>query len=255
MRFKRIAKASVVFCIAAILGIAACGCDDLGAYEDTDEYYSSFGDIALISGTATDKTDKKEYSVEEYFYNKESRDHFLEGENGAYGGVEHGDYVYMAIPFESDIQMDSIALFLQSEEDVTVYISVFVAEDIPSNWKAISDLQPIGGASGGVIDDSIFDDPRPDTRIGEVKVGLKKGKWGSFVLDDLTVNGAAQESIQIKDGQYVLLQIRNNSGVRKIDDTKQIYVDTVTGDELTEARITMTNLLIRALEMPSAQDT
>ena len=256
MTFKCIVKASVALCMAAILVIAACGCEDLGAYENTEEYYSSFGDIVLIDGTTKNK---KEYSVEKYFYNKESREDFLRGEDGAYKGVEHSDYVYLAIPFESNIDMDTLALFIQSKNDVTVYISVFVSDKIPTNFKAIAELSTHSDSSGNSLGEqtgdetqnteTVYDDPDPETRIGEVTVHLKNGKWNSFVLDTFNINGQTQKSIQIKDGQYILLQIRNNSGVRVFNEEKQTYVDQLTGLELPKAEITMTNLLIRALDV------
>ena len=256
MTFKSIVKASVAFCMAAILVIAACGCEDLGAYESTEEYYSSFGEVVLIDGTTKNK---KEYSVEKYFYNKESREDFLRGEDGAYKGVEHGDYVYMAIPFESSIDMDTIALFIQSKNDVTVYISVFVSDKIPTNFKAIADNQVNSDSSGNDLTrqagdetqntETVYDDPNPETRIGDVVVHLKNGKWNSFVLDTFQINGQTQKSIQIKDGQYILLQIRNNSGVRVFNEEKQTCVDQLTGLELPVAEIAMTNLLIRALDV------
>ena len=255
MTFKSIVKASLALCIAAILVVAACGCEDLCAYENTEEYYSSFGDIVLIDGTAKNE---KEYSVEKYFYNKESREDFLRGEDGAYKGVEHSDYVYLAIPFESNIDMDTLALFIQSKNDVTVYISVFVSDKIPANFKAIAEILTHSDSSGNSLGEqtgdktqnteTVYDDPDPETRIGEVIVHLKNGKWNSFVLDTFNINGQTQKSIQIKDGQYILLQIRNNSGVRVFNEEKQTYVDHLTGLELPKAEITMTNLLIRALD-------
>ena len=261
MTFKSIVKASVALCMAAILVIAACGCEDLGAYENTEEYYSSFGDIVLIDGTTKNK---KEYSVEKYFYNKESREDFLRGEDGAYKGVEHSDYVYLAIPFESNINMDTLALFIQSKNDVTVYISVFVSDKIPTNFKAIADNQMNGDSSGNALGEQtgdetqntepVYDDPNPETRIGDVVVHLKNGKWNSFVLDVFKIGGKTQNSIQINDGQYILLQIRNNSGVRVFNEEKQAYVDALTGIELPSAEITMTNLLIRALDVKSGDE-
>lgn len=256
MTFKCIVKASVALCMAAILVIAACGCEDLGAYENTEEYYSSFGDVVLIDGTAKNK---KEYSVEKYFYNKESREDFLRGEDGAYKGVEHSDYVYLAIPFESNIDMDTLALYIQSKNDVTVYINVFVSDKIPLNWKSVADNQISQDGSGDPSDEQmggdslgeekVYDDPDPETRIGEIAVHLENGKWGSFVLDTFEINGETQKSIQINEGQYILLQFRNNSGVRIFDEEKQIYVDAQTGIELPRAEITVTNLLIRALDV------
>ena len=254
MTFKSIVKAMLVLCITAILAIAVCGCEDLGAYEDTAEYYNSFGDIVLISEASKEG---KKYSVEEYFYNKESREDFLVGEDGSFQGIQYGEYVYMAIPFESDINMDTIALYLQSQTETTVYISVFLSDEIPSNWKSLSDVtndQEGSGESQATeeteeTEEITYDDPDPESRIGEVTVHLNQGKWDSFVLDYFKVNGTTQSSIQINDGQYILLQFRNNSGVRVFDEDKQVYVDPITGLELPKAEITMTNLLIRALEI------
>ena len=155
--------------------------------------------------------------------------------------------------------MDTLALFIQSENDVTVYISVFVSDKIPTSFKAIADNQinidssgnTLGGESGDETQntEAVYDDPDQKTRIGDVTVHLKNGKWNSFVLDTFNINGQTQKSIQIKDGQYILLQIRNNSGVRDFKDGK--YVDQLTGIELPKAEITMTNLLIRALDVKS----
>ena len=261
MRFKSIFKAFVAICMAAIILIAACGCEDLGAYENTEEYYSSFGDIVLIDGTTKNRT---EYSVETYFYNKESREDFLRGEDGAYKGVEYAEYVYVAIPFESSIDMDTLALFIQSKADVTVYISVFISDKIPTNWKAVADnvinqdgskiVLAEGAENESQNTEKVYDDPEPETRIGEVAVHLKNGKWNSFVLDVFKIGGKTQNSIQINDGQYILLQIRNNSGVRVFNEEKQAYVDAITGIELPSAEITMTNLLIRALDVKNGDE-
>ena len=259
----------IAFCMTAILAVAFCGCDDLGEYSSTDEYYASFGDVVLISGTLGE-TDK--YSVEDYFYNKQSREEFLEGEDGAYDGVEHSDYVYMAIPFNSTIEMDTVALFMQSHSDVTVYINVYVTDIIPSKWMppmtgGVEQADATegntegntggnaggntGGNTGGDTDDSEeqYDDPAAETRVGEITVNLKKDVWNSFVLDSFNVGGVAQNSIRINEDQYLLIQIRNNSGVRIYDSEKNTFVDPQTGLELQKAEITMTNLLIRALEV------
>ena len=265
-------SALIVICITAILAIALCSCDDLGAFGDSEEYYGSFDDIVLIDGVSKES---KEYSVEEYFYNDESREDFLQGENGVYKGVTHGRYVYMAVPFESNIDMDTLALYFQSTDNVALYVNVFVTDTIPENWRSISDnvideedsaqTQESGseGDSGNASGDNTgdgseeptYDDPDPETRIGEIVIHLKKDNWDSFVLETFYVNGAVRESIQINDGQYILLQFRNNSGVRVFDEEKQVYVDPQTGMELAPANITMTNLLVRALSVYDENET
>ena len=253
MTFKKIVSTCISLLLVATLAVAMSGCEDLGAYEDTEEYYSAFGDIALISGSSKVK---KEYSVEDYFYNEDSREDFLMGDDGSYNGVEYSDYVYMAIPFESSINMDTFALYLQSQQDVTVYINVFVTDEIPDAWKAIEDNVINSGESGEETEneEKVYDDPNYETRIGEITVHLGNGKWNSFVLDTFRVNGTTQKSIEIKEGQYILLQIRNNSGVRVFDEDKRAFVDPQTGLELPKAYITVTNLLIRALNIKNESE-
>ena len=262
MTCNQIVKSCIAFCLTAVLLIAVSGCEDLGAYEDTTEYYNSFGDIVLINATSKSKN---EYSVEDYFYNEDAREDFLEGDDGAYNGVEYGDYVYMAIPLESDIEMDTLALYLCSKSTATVYINVFVTDKIPSQWKSIEDNEikkdntnegtELPSDSETDKEEKNYDDPALETRVGEVAVHLKNEKWGSFVLDTFNVLGTTQKSIQIKDGQYILLQFRNNSGVRIFNEEKQIYVDPQTGLDLQKAEFTMTNLLIRALEISDSNET
>lgn len=237
MTSKPLVKVCIVFCITAILWVAVCGCDDLGAYSDVTDYYSSFGEIVLI-----DDESEEGYLIEEKFYNEQSRENFLNEEDR----VPSSEYVYMAIPFKRDIEMDSVALYLESKEDVTVYINVYVSDDIPDNWLSLKEFEENRGSTGSASDDKPkYDDPHPDQRIGEVTVNLKKESWGSFVLDTFRVGQQTQNSIQIKDGQYLLLQFRNNSGVRELKEGK--VVDPQTGLEIPKAKITMTNLLIRAL--------
>ena len=264
MTFKHKIKACFAFCIMAILVIAMCGCDDLGAYESTDEYYASFGDIVFLGGAAKDGI---EYPVEDYFYNEDSREDFLTGDDGEYSGVPHSDYVYVAIPVQTDLKMDSLAMYLQAKSNVALYINFYVVDKLPKNWKTIDDAvggEAVSPASAEAYEYKLneatampladegeaetFDDPKPETRIGEINVYLKEGEWNSFTLDNFRVNGLFEKTIQIKKNQYILLQIRNNSGVREFDAQTGLFVDPQSGFPLDKAEITMTNLLLRAVE-------
>ena len=242
MTFKKIVSTCLALCIMATLAVAMSGCEDLGAFDNTNEYYSSFGNIVLISGTTKEE---KEYSVDKYFYNEDSREDFLKGEDR----VAYSDYMYMAIPFNSNIDMDTLALYLQSQNDVTVYINAYVINK--SEWDAIRDNDDDSEESTGDSENNekVYDDP--DTKIGEVAVHLKNGKWYSFALDVFNTSVGSQKSIQIKSGQYVLLQFKNNC----VDENKQAYVDPDTSLELPKAEITMTNLLIRALDVKEGNET
>ena len=332
MTFKKNVITCVALCITAILVIALCGCEDLGAYEDTTEYYGAFGDVVMIDGASKNI---ESYLVEEYFYNEESRENFLVDDDGVYNGIEHGKYVYMAIPFEKEVEIDSFALFMQSQEDISVYINFYVVDDLPSNWRLIGDTQTGGTQTGGTQtggtqtggtqtgdaqtgdaqtggtqtggtqtgdaqtggtqtgdaqtggtqtgdaqtgdaqtggnqtngetsgdgsgnnaenEKPSYDDPTPEDRVGEIVIHLKKEEWNSFVLEYFAVDGSQRESIKIKETQYLLLQIRNNSGVRIFDNENKVFVDPQTGLVLEEANITATNLLIRALDIKDGNE-
>ena len=242
MTFKKIGRTCLALCIMATLAVAMSGCDDLGAFEDTNEYYSSFGDIVLISGTTKEEN---EYSVDKYFYNKDSREDFLKGKDR----VAYSDYVYMAIPFNSNIDMDTLALYLQSQNDVTVYINAYVISK--SEWDAIRDSDDDSEESAGDSENNETVCDNLGTKIGEARVHLNNEKWNSFALDVFQTNAGSQKSMKINSGQYVLLQFKNNC----VDENKQAYVDPDTGLELTKAQITMTNLLIRALDVKEGNET
>ena len=249
---KSIFKAFLAICITAILWVALCGCDDLGVYEDTEEYWNSFGEVSLVSGTPK-KIDG--FSVKDHFYNESSREDFLVGEDGKYKGADHSDYSYMVVPFESSINMDSFALYLQSQTDVPLYVDLYVVNY--ADWEDAMDILEAQGKSDGSSDTGADgsvegDNPISITKIGAVSLVMKKDKWSSFVLDFFDVNKTSQKSIQINDGQCILLQFKNNSDVRVFDEEKQIYLDPQTGYELKSANITMTNLLIRALTLDNS---
>lgn len=278
MVLKNLVKTCIALCISAVLATALCGCDDLGEYEDAEQYYGSFESVYLLSD---DDVDGEKFSVAEYFYNDDSRENFLTDEEGNYDGVDHNDYVYMAIPFENDIVVDTLALYLHSNDDVTVYINVYVTDKIPTAWKPLSDnkipdepalpgdsdepvvteesgevagSEEVGAGSSGSSEEKEYDDPDPASKIGAVTVSLKKEVWNSFLLDYFLVSGATETSIQINEGQYILFQFRNNSGVRDFDTEEKVFIDPDTGLDLPRAEITMTNLLIRALEIEDGNE-
>ena len=255
MRFKSLIRAFLAICITAILAIAVCGCEDLGVYEDTQEYYDSFGEVVLISGSTGEKS---EYSVAESFYNEQSRENFLSGDENADKRVAHSDYAYMAIPVKNSIDMDSFALYAQSLNNAIVYINVYIIDD--NEWKSIIDQMKKtedSEATEETTDDSENEYPVTDSldKVGTVSVNLQNEKWGSFVLDYFEVDSLLQKSIQIncENGvKYILLEIKNNCIFGEGD---QPYVDPNTSLELEKVEISFTNLLVRALDVKSGDET
>ena len=175
--------------------------------------------------------------MEEFFYSKASRETFLM-EDGVYKGVAHGEYVYMAIPLERTIDMDTLALYMQATNDVAVYIDVYITAVIP----------PVLDEEGAPFV------PDSTAGVGEIVVHLAANKWNSFSLDNFTVNGVPQKSTQVEKGQYILLHFKNNSGIAPSDEKSEGDSDSEADISLPSAEITMTNLLIRALDVEGASD-
>lgn len=274
MTSKKRLRAFLAACIAAIMVIALCGCEDLGIYEDVNDYYAAFGDIILIEGNEKKQTS---HSVKDKFYNDESREDFLEGNDGAYTGVDSDNYIYMAIPVERDLNMDTFALYMNAYSDVSVYMSLFITNKVPENPKCMSDIlfdengNPILDVNGNLVNNSepvldedgnpkldengnpimqdvVYDDPYQSTCIADTVIRLSNGEWNSFMVDAFMVNGKSRSSIEIEKGQYILIQFRNNNGIRAYNHELQALVDEKTGRKLDSADFTMTNLLVRAIE-------
>ena len=56
--YKKLIKSILTLTLAVVLTTALVGCDDLGEYESVDEYYSSYGDIVMISDKEVEDINK-----------------------------------------------------------------------------------------------------------------------------------------------------------------------------------------------------
>ena len=134
MRIKIFLKKLVSISVAAILAAALVGCFDLGDFSDEADYYAAFGDVRLVyqnPNTKEKDVEKEDYSIQDYFYNKNT------GEDFAYGDPKDEDpdegkdipqlsYVYMAIPVQRDMRVDSVALYFNALQ--TCSLEVFFLE-------------------------------------------------------------------------------------------------------------------------------
>lgn len=255
---KRRPLSVAALCVALLLSVCLCGCDDLGVYEDPQQYYDSFGSICLIGGEREDdEYPRAEYSVEEYFYNTASREDFLEDDSGVYSGVPEKEYIYMAIPLRADLCLDSIALYLRSSQDVVIYVSAFLVDEIPEKIRGIGDPAfEVGEEDGVEVEEPIvYDDPPRQECLADTTVLLEAGKWGSFLMDSFLINGSYSQTVSAESGQYVLLLFRNNSdAVLSVGEAGE-RLDAVTGNVLEGCTMTMTNLLMRAIDPEPAGET
>lgn len=221
----------------------------MGAFEDLAHYYASIGDITLISDPKNSGGDS--YSVEEYFYNKNSQDEFLVNEQGEYTGVEAKEYIYMAIPISEDIIMDDISLYMCSDSDCSVYISCYIVDELPNKIRGMG--APISQTvenNGEQIEETItYDDPIPLNSVFNTVLHLKAGEWDSFTGSRFELTkGVYSKNCELPSGKIFLIQFRNNSGIESLVENTESKIDSLTGVEVKKASFTMTNLMIRAVE-------
>lgn len=252
---KKIPAAAAIALSCAML-FAASGCFDLGEFEDEEEYYNSFGNVGLIAQSKT----KRDYSLENYFYNEESVNDF------AGSIVDADEYIYFVLPIETNMKIDSFSLYLYSETADTLAYSLFLTDRIPSAIFAYDDLpfetekdeygnvkhdgngnpifvqkkdadgNPLFREDGSPVYVEIaYDDPPAENAAGTGSVSLKAGQWVSFTVETWSVSKTQKEdAIVAAAGEYLLLRFENNGGGGRIAGRSKVSFRT-------------TNLLIRAV--------
>ena len=252
MRIKILLKKLVAIGVAAIIAVTLVGCFDLGDFSDEAAYCAAFGDVRMVyqNPTAAEKDiECKDYSVKDYFYNKNT------GENFAYGDPkdEESDegkdipqlsYVYMAIPVEQDLKVESVVLYFQAIQTCSLEVFFYVVNDLPdggdfTNIKLLGDPEyqqkldednnPMTDEKGEPIYERIaYSDPNDDLMVAKATMQVKTEKWDSLIVESWNDG----DTVGIKAGQYLLLRFVNNSGVS-------------TGEN-PPVEFRVTNLLIRA---------
>jgi hypothetical protein len=244
MRINIFLKKLLSIGVAVIFAVALVGCFDLGDFSDESAYYESFGDVRLVyQNPNSDKKDikSKDYSIEDYFYNKNTGENFTYGDPNDEESDEGKDipqlsYVYMAIPIEQDLSLESLALYFNAIQTCSLEVFFYVVDDLPNggdfkNIRLLGDpeYQPKTGENGETIYEKIeYSDPSDDLMVAKVTMQVKTGKWDSLIVNKWN----SVNSLEIKDGQYLLLRFVNNSGAN-------------TGEKPSVA-FRVTNLLIRA---------
>lgn len=191
------------------------GCYDLGKFGDTAQYYSSFGDVKLISQTGAENV--KQYSFEDYFYNKESINHF--------GGdiVSQEEYIYLILPVKSSFNLAEFSMYLKSEKSGLVYFSIFVLDTEPTDIRKYSDPKERYDSDGNLIS---YGDPDSTNSLYSGSVSLSANSWESFT--------AKLNKYHITNDKNIVIKFENNSGLGKDNGYENIAFQ-------------LTNILIRAV--------
>ena len=224
---------SIVLILALIVFSTGCA-TDLGTFsEDNDyeEYYESFGDVVGIF----DGGDLS-YDVEDSLFNYTTVNELKwEDDDDA---VEEKEYVYIVLPFEKEMILESVALYVKASKDCTIYINAFYFQDdtvTPKKIKYLSspDTETIEVDGQPVEVEIEYDDPLKADRVSSAEVHLTQDEWGSFILSNFTQAGQLDGNLHTQEDGLLYIRIENNSGFN---------VST-----LPSCPITFINLLVRKL--------
>ena len=249
MRIKIFLKKFISIGVAAILSAASVGCFDLGGFSDDTEYYETFGDVRLVyqNPGVTDKdVETQDYSIQDYFYNKNTGEDFVYGDPKDEEPDDGKDipqllYTYMAIPVEQDLNIDSVALYFNALQTCALEVVFYVVDELPNGGK-FTEIRLLGEPeyqqklddegkpemdenNQPILDKILYSDPDDESIVARSTVYVSENKWVALVME-------ANNSIQVKGSQYLLLRFLNNCGAG-------------TGENPSVA-FRVTNLLVRA---------
>lgn len=240
MRIKSFFKTLITISVAVICTATLAGCFDLGDFSDESAYYNAFGNVTLVyqnPNSVEKDIDSEDYSIKDYFYNKNTGKDFTYGdpedeEAGAEKSIPQLPYVYMVIPVEQNLSIDSLALYFNTIQTCVLEVSVYVVDNLPD----FDEIRLLGEPeyqqkleNGETVNEKInYSDPDNSLIVATATKQLKTGKWDSIIVN--TWNN--ENALSIKKGQYILLRFINNSGENTTDG---LCVD-----------FRVTNLLIRA---------
>lgn len=241
--------------VLVALTFTLSGCFDLGDFEDEEDYYSCFGVVGLI---AQDES-KTDYSLKDYFYNKESVNDF--------GGsiVSPSAYIYLVLPLHKDMEIDSFSLYLCAESEAKIRYSLFLSDSVPSDICRYDEFlyeieeddegNPRYDEQGNPVfvqekDDKgnlvynedgspkyveiAYDDPPASEAVASGEVDAKAEKWCSFTASQWTTENGTAKTLPVRSGEYILVRFENNGGGGKKVGEEKVSFKT-------------TNLMVRAL--------
>ena len=218
-------KISCLFSIVLILALIcfSTGCaTDLGTFsEDNDyeEYYNSFGTVDGLFEVETGgqyEPGKLSYDVKNSLFNETTVDE-LDWSDDDYV-VQTKEYVYIILPFEKAMVLESVSLFVKANVDCDMHINAFYFQNEAAAPKKIKyrhspDTEIIIVDEKPVEVEIVYDDPSPVDRVSSAIVdALTKDEWGSFTLNNFRQEGYDDEYLHTGDDGLLYIRIENNSG-------------------------------------------
>ena len=200
---------------------------DLGTFEKDDDYesyYEAFGDVkALYDGG------DESYDIEDSLFNDKTVDSFTWDDDD--DEVISKQYLYLILPIETDLQIESLALFLKADIKTTVEVSAFYyAPDalVPEKIKYLS--SPDEEEGGELI---YYDDPKKEDASSSTSFEVEKDVWTDFGLANFKQYGFDDGYLHTAEDGLLYIRIENNSGFNR--------------DTMQAVSYSFINLLVRAV--------
>ena len=252
MRIKIFLKKLIAISVAVLWAATLVGCFDLGDFSDESAYYTSFGDVRMVyqNPKSLEKDmEYEDYSIKDYFYNKNTGENFTYGDPKDEESDEGKDfpqleYVYMAIPIEKNMSIESLSLYLKATKSCELEVFFYLVDEMPDDgdftrvklWgepefqqKFDENGRPILDGSGNfVYEKLVYSDPDESQKVAETSVFATQNQWVSLTASHWTVG----QLLTVKESQYLLIRFANNCGVGKTENSPVSF--------------RATNLLIRA---------
>lgn len=205
-----------------------------------DDYYSSFGDIVGKYEENNSFTDDS-YDIEKSITNENIME-FLEWEDGA-KKVEFRQYVYIVIPFERDLKIESLALYFASNSteprNVELEFSLFYFKDsdsCPKDNKLKKQSDPDTKTEDGKEVVIEYGDPKKDDRIAystlNVNHTFEDVYFENFHQTTTGDSYVSDNCLLAKEDSYLYIRVENNSALNR---------------DMTPISISFMNLLVRAI--------
>ena len=221
------------FVLLSACCLSACAVD-LGVFEKGDgyeSYYESFGDVTcLYDGGSVD------YDIKDSLFNDETVQRMSwKDEDDA---VEEKQYLYLILPFEAELKIESIALYVRSPEAANFVFSCFYFAGSDLAPKKIRYLtspatETIEGSDGPEEKEIEYDDPPVEDSLVHGEISLIRQEWTSFVLGNFNQEGYDDGYLHAGEDALFYLRVENNSGFNV--------------DELDPLTFMFINLLVRAV--------
>lgn len=244
--------------LALFVLVFLTGCMDLGIFVEEEDnfalYYSSFGEVVGkydLDGNVKNNN----YDVEKSLFNDTTINHFTwEDEDDS---VEYQEYAYIVIPFERDLKIESLALFISCREEDTESVglelkfSAFYYPDSASlpedeNIKLLTSPdtrtvieQDEHGNDIEVEEVIVYDDLASSLSVASTSYEVTNIWEDGIILKDFRqtvdygTSYVSDNCLCAKAGSYLYIRIENNSGLNR--------------NVLKSCAISFMNLMIRAL--------